>query len=75
MFATSFIKLIEKATWLSLIVVVLKKNRKLKTCVDFRKLNATTKKDMYMLHFADEVINTIAKHEVYTFLIGNFGYH
>jgi hypothetical protein len=35
-----FIKLIEEATWLSpLIVVVPKKNGKLKICIDFKKLN------------------------------------
>jgi hypothetical protein len=46
---TSFIKLVEEATWLSPIVVMLKKNGKLKICVDFKKSNATTKKDPYPL--------------------------
>ncbi len=73
LFATSFIKHVEKVTWLSLIVIVPKKNGKLRICVDFIKLNAATKKDL--LPFIDEVINTIAKHEVYTFLNGFFGYH
>jgi hypothetical protein len=41
----SFIKLIEKATWLSPIVVMCRKNKKLRICVDFKKLNATTNKD------------------------------
>jgi len=39
---------LEEATWLSLIVVIPKKNGKLKICVDFIKLNATTKKDPYI---------------------------
>jgi hypothetical protein len=51
------------------------KNGKLKICVDFRKFNATTKKDPYLLPFINEVINTIVKHEVYTFLDGFSGYH
>jgi hypothetical protein len=51
-----FIKLVEVATWLSPIVVVLKRNGKLKICVDFEKLNATIKKDPYLLPFIDEVI-------------------
>jgi hypothetical protein len=72
---TCFIKPIEKATWLSSIVIVLKKNGKLKICVDFRKLNATTKKDPYLLPFTDEVINIVIGHEVYTFLDGFCGYH
>ncbi len=56
-------------------MVVLKKNGKLKVCVDFRKLNAATKKDLYPLPFTNEAINTIARHEVYTFLKGFSGYH
>jgi hypothetical protein len=45
---------------------MLRRNGNLKICVDFKKLNATIKKDLYMLPFIDEVINTIAEHEVYT---------
>ncbi len=52
-----------------------KKNKNLKIRVDFKKLNVATKKDSYPLPFTDEVINTIAKHEVYTFLDGFFRYH
>jgi hypothetical protein len=54
---------------------VIKKNGKLRICVDFRKLNAITKKDPYPLPFTNEVINAIAGHEVYTFLDGFFEYH
>jgi hypothetical protein len=64
----SFIKSVEEATWLSLIMVIPKKNEKLRICVDFIKLNVTTKKDPYPLPFTDEVINTVVGHEVYTFL-------
>jgi hypothetical protein len=64
-----FIKSVE-ATWLSPIVVVLKKNGKLKIYIDFRKLNITTKKDPYPLHFIDEILNTIVGYEAYSFLDG-----
>jgi hypothetical protein len=47
---------------------MLKKNRQLKFCVDFRKLNNATKKDPYQLPFINEVINILVGHEVYTFL-------
>jgi poly(A) polymerase Pap1 len=40
-----FIQFVEEATWLSPIVVVPKKNGKLKICIKFEKLNAATKKD------------------------------
>jgi hypothetical protein len=66
---------VEDITWLSPIVVMPKKNGKLKICVDFRKLNATTKKDPYLLPFTNEVIHSVARHEVYTFLDGFSRYH
>ncbi len=56
---TIFIQSLEEATWLSPIVVVPKKNNKLKICIDFKKLNATTKKDPYPLPFIDEVLNIV----------------
>jgi hypothetical protein len=65
-----FTKHVEEVTWLSPIVVMPKKNGKLKICVDFRKLNVATKKDSYLLPFTNEVINIVARHEVYTFLNG-----
>ncbi len=72
---TSFIKLVEEAIWLSPIVVVPKKNGKLRIYVDFRRLNAAIKKDPYLLPFTDEVINILTGHEVYTFLDGFFRYY
>jgi hypothetical protein len=56
-------------------MVVPKKNGKLKIYVDLRKLNATTKKDPYMLPFTNEVINTVVGHEIYTFLDNFSRYH
>ncbi len=73
--ATGFIQLIEEVTWLSPIVVVLKKNGKLRICVDFRKLNKATKKYLYPLPFPDEVLNTITWYEGYSFLDGYSVYH
>jgi len=42
-----FIEFVEEDTWLLPIVVVPKKNSKLKIFTDFRKLNVATKKDPY----------------------------
>jgi hypothetical protein len=49
-------------------MVVPKKNGKLQVCVDFKKFNVATKKDLYVLFFINEAINTLVGHEVYTFL-------
>jgi len=65
------IKSIEEATWLSPIVIVPKKNGKLKIYMDFKKLNVATKKDPYPLPFTNEVLNTIA----YSFLDAYSRYH
>lgn len=39
---TGFIKLVEITDWVSPMVLVKKKNEKLRVCVDYRKLNACT---------------------------------
>ncbi len=70
-----FIQLVEMATWLSLIAVIPNKNGKLKICVDFRKLNATTKKAPFPLPFIDEVLNTVVGCEACSFLDGYSRYY
>jgi hypothetical protein len=60
---------------LSPIVIVFKKSGKLKICIDFKKLNATIKKDPYPLPFIDEVLNTIVGYKAYFFLDGYLKYH
>ncbi len=64
--------MVEESISLFTIVVVPKKNGKLRIYVDSRKFNVITKKDLYSLPFMDDVINTIVGHEVYTFLDGFF---
>jgi hypothetical protein len=65
-----FIEYVEEATWLSPIIIVPKKNGKLRINIDFRKLNAATKKVPYPLPFTDEVLNTVTRYEAYSFLDG-----
>ncbi len=48
-----FIYPIETTQWLSLLVIVPKKNGKLWICVNYHKLNAQTKKDLFQLPFLD----------------------
>jgi hypothetical protein len=70
-----FIEFVEKTTWLSPIVVVPKKNGKLRICIDFKKLNTTTKKDPYPLPFINDMLNIVARYEAYSFLDGYSKYH
>jgi hypothetical protein len=65
-----FTEFVEEVTWLSPIVVILKKNGKLRIYIDFRKPNVATKKDPYPLPFTNEVLNTVPRYEAYSFLDG-----
>jgi hypothetical protein len=73
--AVGFIEFEKKTIWLPPILVVPKKNGKLRICMYFKKLNTTTKKDPYPLPFTDEVLNIVAGYEAYSFLNGYSGYH
>jgi hypothetical protein len=55
--------------------VVLKKNGKLRVYVDYRKLNAATITNAFPLPFTDGVLDTVAGHEMYSFLDGFSGYN
>jgi len=68
--AVGFIQLVDEATWLSSIIVIPKKNGKFRICVDFRKLNVTTKHYPFPLPFIDEILNIVARCEAYSFLDG-----
>ncbi len=70
-----FITAMEEVTWFSPIVVVPKKNGKLRICVNLRILNATMKKDPYPLPFTEEVLDMVDGHEVYSFLDRFSDYH
>ena len=70
-----FIQPVKQATWLSPILVVPKKNGKIRVCVDYRKLNAVTVTDAFPLPFTDGVLDAVAGHEVYSFLDGFSGYN
>ena len=73
--ATRVIQPVKEATWLSPIVVIPKKNWKLRIYVDFKKLNKATKKDPYPLPFSNEVLNIVTWYETYWFLDGYSKYH
>ena len=69
-----FIRPIKKDTWLSLIVVP-KKNGKIRVCVDYWKLNKAAVTNAFPLPFIDGVLDAVARHEIYSFLDGFSDYN
>ena len=70
-----FIYPIPYSEWISSIVVVPKKNGKLRICQYFWKLNSVTRKDYFPLLFTDAILDGVAGHEYYSFLDGFSGYN
>jgi len=73
--ATRFIEFVKEATWMSPIVIILKKNDKLRIYINFKTLNVATKRDPYPLPFTNEVLNIVVGYHAYSFLDGYSGYH
>ena len=46
-----------------------------RVCIDYRKLNATTRKDHFPLPFIDQMLERLAGHAFYCFLDGYSGYY
>ena len=70
-----FIIPIRYVQWLANIVHVIKKNGKLRVCVDFRDLNAATHKDMYVMQIVDMLVDPTANNELFSFMDGFFRYN
>ena len=56
-----FIYPVEKATWILPIVIVPKKNNKIRVCVDYHKLNVVTNLDPFPLPFADFLLDKVTE--------------
>ena len=46
-----------------------------RVCIDYRKLNAGTRKDHFPLPFVDQMLERVVEHEFYCFLDGYSGYN
>ena len=70
----SFITPIDTVEWVSPVVVTPKKDGRWRVCVDFKPLNAATKKDPYPLPFIDQILDLVACYEQYSVCNGFSGY-
>ena len=70
-----FIYEIEHTEWVSPIVIVPKKNGKLRVCVNLKQVNAATVRDNYPLPITDHVLERVAGKKAFSFLDGFSGYN
>ena len=56
-------------------LVQIRLRTKVRVCIDYKKLNAATRKDLFMLPFIDQMVECLAGHEYYYFLDGYSGYN
>jgi hypothetical protein len=54
---------------------MLKKNGKLRVCIDFRDLNKATPMDGYPMTIADLLVDVASGNKVISFMDGNVGYN
>ena len=60
--------------WISSIIIVSKKNEKKRFCVNYRKLNAITQKDIYLLPRIDEIMDSLGNAHWFSSMDLTFGY-
>lgn len=73
LFKAKFIHPCRYTEWISNIVPVYKKNRKLRVFIDFRDLNKATPVDDYPMPIADLLVDATAEHKVIGFMDNNVG--
>ena len=61
--------------WLANVVPVLKKDGKVRMCVDFRDLNKASPKDDFPLPHIDILVDNTAGHALLSFMDSFFGYN
>jgi hypothetical protein len=64
-----------KSPWCSPVRLVKKPDGSIRVCIDFRKLNAVTKKDSYPIPKIDNLFTHLAKAKVYSTIDLASGYH
>ncbi|GKV12333.1 hypothetical protein SLEP1_g23490 [Rubroshorea leprosula] len=66
-----FIRTSKYVEWLSNVVLVVKKNGKLRIYVNFKNLNLATPKDEYPMPIADLLVDGAARHRILSFMDGH----
>lgn len=61
--------------WAAPVILVKKKNGEYRMVIDYRKLNAVTKKDSYPLPRIDDLLDTLGKAKIFSALDMRAGFH
>ena len=69
----NFIREVHYPEWLANVVMVKKANGKWRMCVDFIDLNQACPKDSFPLPRIDQLVDSIARHKLLTFMDAFFG--
>ncbi|KAF5934632.1 hypothetical protein HYC85_030803 [Camellia sinensis] len=72
---TGFLLVSEYPTWLANIVLMPKKDDRIRVCVDFRDLNRASPKDNFPLPHIDESVDFTSGHALLSFIDGFSGYN
>ena len=67
--------MVQYLEWLANVVLVPKKDGKVKVCVDFRNLNKASPKDDFPLPHIDMLVDSTSRHAMLSFTDGFFGYN
>ena len=70
-----FLRVVNYLEWLANVVPVLKKDGKVRMCVDFQDLNKASPKDDFPLPHIDILVDNIAGHTLLSFMDGFSGYN
>ena len=70
-----FIKEVKYLKWLANVVVVPKKGRKWRVCVDYTDFNEACPKDSFPLPHIDQIVDVVAGHAILSFLDAFSRYH
>jgi len=70
-----FLEVVKYPQWVSNIVVVPKKEGKIRVCVDFKHLNRASPKDNFPLPHIDMLVDNAARSSTYSFMDGFSGYN
>ena len=74
-FNIGFLVVISYPQQVANVVLVPKKDGKVRMCVDYRDLNRASPKDDFPLPYIDVLVDNIAQHKIFSFMDGFYGYN